>query len=275
MGTPKGGYFNNAGVKLPSVTTVLGRFKDSGGLLFWAYKTGREHEGTVWRNRICKWADLLWRNVASAYVSAPMDKLVSEEKRAWIESGTWEPEREYSRLYDVSEAAAQAGTLAHDAIEAFIKLKGVPAETGEPYPWPDAEPGVLAKAQNAFDQFLEWYDQTKIQITDTEFGSHSEVYGFGGTLDAIGTDSKGRVVLLDWKTSNAIYPDYLIQLAAYALLLEENRGIKVEGFHIVRVAKENADFAHASFQDLEHEKGTFLTMLELYHKVKKIEQRVR
>lgn len=272
MGTPKGGYFNNAGVKLPSVTTVLGRFKDSGGLLFWAYKTGREHEGTTWRNRICSWARSF--AVPSEHPEIPFSKLIGAGKLALLDSGTWEPEREYSRLYDVSEAAAAAGTLAHDAIEAHIKMLANPAN--QQFVWPvTAEIAVVAKAKNAFSQFLEWLDQTKITITDTEFGSHSEVHGFGGTLDGIGTDGKGRVVLLDWKTSNAIYPDYLIQLAAYALLLEENRGIKVEGFHIVRVAKENADFAHASFQDLEHEKATFLGMLKLYGQVKQIEQRVR
>lgn len=271
MGTPKGGYFNNAGVKLPSVTTVQSRFKDSGGLMFWAYKTGREHEGTVWRNRICKWASLHGGE-------ADLSKLISAEKLAALELSDWKPEREYSRLYDVSEAAAAAGTLAHDAIENHIKRAANPAIPE--FTWQDSkdrevEPDTLAKAKNAFAQFLEWLDQTKIQIIDTEYGSHSEVHGFGGTLDGLGIDSKGRHVLLDWKTSNAIYPDYLVQLAAYAILLEENRGITVEGFHIVRVAKENADFAHASFQNLEHEKATFLGMLKLYGQVKQIEQRVK
>lgn len=267
MGTPKGGYFTAAGEKVPSVTTVLGRFKDSGGLLFWAHKVGGEQQAVIWRNRICKWASSFMNPPAQV----PLDKLISAEKLSAINAGTWEPEPEFTRLYDVSEAAAQAGTLAHDAIEAFIKAKGADFA----YEWPDAEQDVLGKAMNAYAQFLEWFDQTKIQITDTEYGSMSETHKFGGTLDGLGVDSKGRHVLLDWKTSNAIYPDYLIQLAAYALLLEENRGIKVEGFHIVRVAKENADFAHASFQDLEHEKETFLTMLKLYGQVKQIERRVR
>lgn len=43
MPTPKKGYTVN-GKKIPSVTTVIGRFKDSSFLIPWAYKQGREHE---------------------------------------------------------------------------------------------------------------------------------------------------------------------------------------------------------------------------------------
>lgn len=268
MATPKGGYFNAAGDKLPGVTTVLGRFKDSGGLLYWAHGVGKEQQDVIWKNRIGAWGQMLHKDYAASYFGAPMDKLLSADTRQRIESGTWEPAPESSRLYDVSEKAAAAGTIAHDMIEAQIK--------GQVYRHPEnVEPETLKKAINAFGQYLEWLDNTKITVTETEFGSHSEKHGFGGTLDAMGTDGKGRVVLLDWKTSGAIYPDYIIQLAAYALLLEENRGIKVEGYHIVRVAKESADFAHASFQDLEHEKATFLLMLQLYNAVKQVEKRVK
>ena len=34
---PIGGYKVD-GVKVPGVTTILGRFKDSGGLLYWAFE---------------------------------------------------------------------------------------------------------------------------------------------------------------------------------------------------------------------------------------------
>lgn len=40
MATPKKGYFTTDGIKVPSVTTVIGRFKESGALIRWAYKQG-------------------------------------------------------------------------------------------------------------------------------------------------------------------------------------------------------------------------------------------
>jgi len=43
----------------------------------------------------------------------------------------------------------------------------------------------------------------------------------------------------------------LIQLAAYALLLEDAHRLDPKGFHLLRVAKESADFAHHFFGELE------------------------
>lgn len=39
-GRPKSGYRNAVGEKIPGVTTIIGRFKESGGLIQWAYKCG-------------------------------------------------------------------------------------------------------------------------------------------------------------------------------------------------------------------------------------------
>ncbi len=38
----------------------------------------------------------------------------------------------------------------------------------------------------------------------------------------------GRMVALDWKTSNGIYPEYALQVAAYAKALEEMTGEEVQ-----------------------------------------------
>jgi len=40
MPTPKRGYFLSDGARVPGVTTILGRFKDMGGLLHWAWEEG-------------------------------------------------------------------------------------------------------------------------------------------------------------------------------------------------------------------------------------------
>ena len=41
-GRPKGGYIDATNVRVPSVTTILGRCKESGGLVGWAWKMGRD-----------------------------------------------------------------------------------------------------------------------------------------------------------------------------------------------------------------------------------------
>jgi hypothetical protein len=214
MARPYVGYKNAAGEKIPGVTTIIGRFKESGGLLHWAFKQGQS--------------------------GAPS-------------------------LYAERDKAAESGTLAHDLIEASI-LNG-------PSPGlPSDEIGT--RAANAFAQFLEWREQTKIEIIATEKSYVSERYQFGGTVDAIGRDMKGRIVLLDWKTSNSVYSDYLIQLAAYALLLEECAPeFTPSAFHLLRVAKETADFAHHFYGELEKEKKQFLLFRDAYELDKAIKKR--
>jgi hypothetical protein len=226
VATPRQGYRTADGVKIPSVTTILGRFKESGALTAWAYKQGRLHENLAMRN-----------------LPAP------------------------AHLYDVVGKAAEAGTIAHDMIEQNL-LHGKLFLEGEQLP--DcaviADEDVIKKARNSFAQFLKWNAQTKIRVVQTEKSLVSEKHRYGGTWDGIGRDVDDKLVLIDWKTSNGVYGDYLYQLAAYAILIEEcmpELG-PVTGFHLLRVAKEHADFAHHYYGELESEKRGFILMRELY-----------
>jgi hypothetical protein len=63
------------------------------------------------------------------------------------------------------------------------------------------------KATNAFKEYLEWAAQTDVKIIAQEMHLVSEEYRFGGTPDAIGLIGNS-LCLLDWKTSNAVYPDF-------------------------------------------------------------------
>ncbi len=215
MARPAQGYKNKAGEKIPGTTTIIGRWKESGGLLQWAFKQGQ--------------------------------------------SGA-------AHLYEERDAAALAGNIAHDMIECDILKRDRPTFV--------CDAALLTKAENAFAQFKEWQEQTRIEIVATERVFVSERYQFGGTIDAIGRDMKGRIVLLDWKTSNAVYQDYLVQLAAYALLLEEcEPELTPQAFHLLRVAKESADFAHHFFGELEEAKKAFVLMRELYDIDKRLKKR--
>lgn len=219
MARPKQGYVDAKGNKIPGVTSVISRFKDSGALMFWAFKQGQ--------------------------------------------SGA-------AHLYEKRDEAGAAGNYAHDLIETHI--------LGQPAPAAPAgmHLDMVEKAQNAFEQFLEWKHQSGIEVIATEKSYTSKKHKFGGTVDAIGKDTKGRIVLLDWKTSGGVYPDYMIQLAAYSLLLEENAPeYKPQGFHIVRVSKDDADFAHHYYGELEDAKKQFLLFLKAYALDEKIKKRCK
>lgn len=212
-------YKTTDGVRVPSVTTILSRFKDSGGLLYWANQAG-------------------------------LDGKTLDEARM---------------------PAATAGTMAHDLVEAYLHGRGqeIPEPAG-------GDPDVIAKAKAAFQTFLKWKENTNITIRHTEVSLVSEQHRFGGRLDAVGLQGN-QLVLLDWKTSNAVYADYILQLAGYRILWEETYPEHpiVGGFHLCRFAKEEGDFSHHYFPALDFEAETFLTMRKLFDMVKQVEKRVK
>lgn len=211
-------YKDASGKRLPSVTTILSRFKDSGALLYWANTQGLEGK-TLDQARI---------------------------------------------------PAATAGTMAHSLVEAHLNKQPLPELSG------DAD--VIAKARRAFDAFLTWSEMSRLEIRHTEVSLVSDTHKFGGTLDAIGIINGGNgLALIDWKTSNSVYSDYLYQMAAYRLLWEETYPEHpiTGGFHLCRFSKEDGDYAHHHFPSLDEEAETFLIMRRLYDRVKATEKRVR
>ena len=204
------------GKAVPGTTTIIGRFKDSGALLYWACEQGKA-----------------------------------------IERG------EIEKLYDRRDEAAEAGTDAHALVEAHI--------SGLPLP---AFPSLPAK--QGFENYLQWERDNRIKITNQEMVLTSVLYQFGGCPDAIGVDSQGRTVILDWKTSNGVYPDYLIQLAAYRQLWDENNPDNpiTGGFHLLRFSKEHADFAHHYWSELDDAWEQFKLFRRAYDLDKLLKKRV-
>lgn len=221
MPHPKIGYSVN-GQKVPGVTTVIGRFKDSGPLMFWAFEQGKAAQ----RGEIAK-------------------------------------------LYDKRDSAAEAGTLAHSLIEAHIK--GVPPPDLSSYP-----PEIASQATQGYKNYLNWKDDNKIEIVYREMELVSAKYLYGGCPDAIGRDSRRQLCILDWKTSNGVYLDYLLQIAAYNNLWLENHPDQplTGGFHLLRFSKEHADFTHHFWSELDDAWEMFLLFRRAYDLDKLLKKRV-
>lgn len=187
-GRPKAGYRNKDGKRVPGTTTIISRFKDSGGLVQWAYQCG-------------------------------LDGL---------------------DINKVRDDAADAGTCCHDMIDDHLHHR-----LNHPHSF--TEP-VIARAGHAFLAYLEWAEQSKLELVASEQSLVSEKYQFGGTFDAVLTNGKLR--LLDYKTSSGIYTDYLIQVAgAYSLLWAEHNPDKpLEGMDLLRISKPKAPDDPVSFE---------------------------
>jgi hypothetical protein len=225
-------YKTEAGEKVPSVTTIIGRFKDSGGLLYWANKVGRP---------------------------------------AKINGPGYEQWPDGRSLKEAQDPAAAAGTMAHDLVQWDIQGQ----KTAYPE-WPDTNPDTVAKGEAAYRTYKKWAAMTLLQVRHTEVALVSERYKYGGRLDAIGIIG-GLLVLLDWKSSNSVYVDYILQMAAYGHLWQEHYPDHpiLGGYYLCRFAKEEGDFSIHHFPKLDRELVTFLEMRKLYDLVKDCEKRVR
>jgi len=125
-----------------------------------------------------------------------------------------------------------------------------------------------------FDNYLKWAETSHLEVVDQEMELVSEEYQYGGSPDALML--KGQLSLGDWKTSNGIYPDYLIQLAAYKHLWEENNPDRpiTGGFHLLRISKEHADFHHHFWSELDDAWEQFKLFRRAYDLDKKLKKRV-
>lgn len=151
----------------------------------------------------------------------------------------WQQGKEGKDFRESRDAAADAGTCAHAMIEADWHHQDFDRSL--------YKPETLAKADHAFLAYLEWKEQTRLEVVAPELSLVSRQHRFGGTMDAVMVNH--RLVLGDYKTSNGIYADYLIQVAGgYAILWDEHHPEqKLDGITILRFSKPQAEDDPISF----------------------------
>jgi hypothetical protein len=183
-----------------------------------------------------------YRNTAGQRVpgASTVAKLISDP--GGLIHWAWTEGHEGRDYRESRDAAAGAGTMVHEAAEAW--------KQGRPYEW-QGPPAVVAQAQIGFGNFLEWTQQTKLKIEETEISLVSERHQYGGTFDA--TLVGGRRAMCDYKTAPRLYEEHLVQLAAYgALWNEHSPGRPIDGgFYLLRFSREYGDFTAHRFAELD------------------------
>jgi hypothetical protein len=166
----------------------------------------------------------------------------------------------------VRDDAASAGTLVHEAAEAW-KHGREPIFIGPQ--------DVVTKAHRGYSAFLEWTQQTRLRIEETEVSLVSEEHRFGGTFDALLVGDKR--VMADFKTASAVYPEHLMQISAYRALWEEHHPEQpIEGgYYILRFSRDYGDFAANWYGELEAAWQAFLHCRQLYDLKTELAKRCR
>jgi hypothetical protein len=159
-------YLDARGEQVASVTTITGRFKDSGALIAWAHRQG-------------------------------MQQIPLNEAR---------------------DKAADAGHVTHTWIQDTLAGR-------ERTEFPFTPDDIIDKAAHALTAFEDWAMRVELEVVATEVPLVHSKLGYGGTFDGIGilTTALGlrALMLLDWKSGKSLYPEHLVQLAAYRELLRD------------------------------------------------------
>lgn len=180
----------------------------------------------------------------------------------------WRNGKEGREFGDGGTPALEVGSLVHRKVEAWIHDE----------PQPHVPDKLALQVQSSFGAFKRWWEANQFEVVVTELPIVSEQWRFGGTPDAILRDSTGALCLGDWKSSKALYYDYLCQIAAYGLLWNERAPDDAQltgGFHLVRFSKENGDMEHRHFPELDDGLELFLLLRRAYDLKRQLEQRVK
>lgn len=212
---------------------------------------------------------------------------------------TFTPENVESWLNDArfnfkeyTKAAADTGTLAHDWLEEYIKADKKKDNERLMYLMtnlPDDE-----RAKNGITAALDWMSGHNVKWIHTERKIFSREYDFAGTMDGlayidscgepectccgtvdlstgqrIALEFVGVLALIDWKTSNRLYPEYWYQTASYEGAYEEETGEDVRLRIICRLGKDDGQFEcqRRDHETFEQDYTTFLHALALYRDI--------
>lgn len=139
-------------------------------------------------------------------------------------------------LHQLRDETTKVGSLAHHLIECFL----VGTAAHETQEWHESDSVTQAKATCGLKGFCDWwkaYGEPEYELVDVERTMRSENMGYAGTCDMVLLDREtGQLVIADVKTGK-VHPEALIQIAAYAMLLseEKNHAITVKRGTILHV----------------------------------------
>jgi hypothetical protein len=122
---------------------------------------------------------------------------------------------------EIRDEAGRRGSVVHKLTEDY--------DSGKEVQLVNASGGIDYKLNEwaMFERYVEFRKRFQFVTDCIELNIISKELGYAGTIDRV-IKMEGETILLDIKTSNAIYPSYWLQLAAYRSLLMNAAGARVD-----------------------------------------------
>lgn len=241
------GYFLD-GKRLKRVSTVKDRFPDSKeGLINW----NRERVA-ITMQRLLK-----SRCLAHPDTGRLMCYFPAEEIPALANIAYQDPD-------DVKDEAADVGTAVHAFCDEWLQggaTEECRLQIVQNYNLPHSEDNILLEVLQRqtktkemtpqernlffdkmrscmFNKFVRFWRDSGLTYVGGEIVVGSRKHKFGGRLDTLARNKKGKLVLIDLKTSTYVSPSFFGQVALYKVGYEEMYGEKISRCYIAHLPRE-------------------------------------
>jgi hypothetical protein len=171
-------------IPVPSLSAVLGMINKSGALTQWAANSAAEH----FRDNLNHNQRVQQRDISRLYQEA---RFAHKKK---------------------SQEALDVGTAVHNYAENYAKHH---TEGG-----PEPEMPFDEQTLNGVMAFLDWVRKHKVIFHRSEFQLYNWQFHLAGTCDIL-FESDGKVIIGDFKTAKAIFPEYHYQISFYRYAYEK------------------------------------------------------
>ena len=185
------------------------------------------------------------------------------------------------------EEAGMLGNIAHHWLEQYIKavlINDIEQRDLILSNFPTDE-----RVKQACIAGLEWMANHSVKWISTEKKIYSKQFLYAGTLDGLALVSscnnsdcckvqfKDHLSIIDWKTSRFLYPEFLLQTAAYLRAYHEETKERVTDRFIIRLDKQTAEFEvwHLTDDVYQQDFQAFREALELTRSMTAIKERVQ
>ena len=132
----------------------------------------------------------------------------------WLASKGWDESQAQKN------AAGDKGSKIHLAIDDLIQGETVKMDAKYPNKSTGRDEELTTEEYEAILSFAAWAEKTKPTFLHNEITVISEKYGFAGTVDCIAKIGD-ETFIIDWKSSQYVWPEMEIQVSAYKEALIE------------------------------------------------------
>ena len=199
------------GVRVPSVTQILGDTQPKPALTWWGFRVGMSVIVKALLENKLTWGELSSWSSPEAIIKPVEHELhpdiLRDAKRNKLRSKVEQLALDLKQHPNaIKEERGTVGTSIHVAAEQTMISGALPNYAD----YPEADRGYV-------QALARWYVDTDPEPVEQEVIVASERYGFAGRFDLERRNRLGDLVRADFKTSHGIYEEFHLQLSLYDL----------------------------------------------------------